>query len=132
MCYLYVIDPNLILGFLKKLKFDQSKKIFCILNYTLLIGELKRKLMNELVDILKETNKEIRVLFFLGRSAEEDSLYTNFSEFFNSPESDDLNNRRLRNLSHENLSNCAGTHTLELIILIQVIIIHTLKHCPQK
>lgn len=88
---------------------DESNKVFCIINFVKLVGEMKRKLMNELVDLLNK-KKSIRVLFFLGKSNEENVLYSNFMAYFNHIECylSSYSSNSFR--TQEKMKNCTGNY----------------------
>jgi hypothetical protein len=71
-------------------------------------GELRRKLINDLINILEVDKKEIKVLLLLPKTEEQDLMFRNFSDHFNEIEFRRLGQERIKDSYNDCMFNCKG------------------------
>lgn len=80
----------------------------------MMTGELRRKLVNDLIKIIEVDKKNIKILMLLPKMSEQDMMFKNFKEYFNKIEFKRLGQERASDSFNELMYNCRGKESLRV------------------
>ena len=94
---------------MRRIELSAEDQLFSVINYTLMSGELKRRLINDLARIVDAKKKPVRVLMLLPKGTDQDLMFCTFKDHFNKVEIRNLGQQCPTRAHSRSMELCRGT-----------------------